>query len=118
MEDKYTKAKNAAIIWHEKYENALVQISNLENEVVRWKKFSEELPDPEQLKQYKREIRILTKELHEQHEKYKDKISILERDKIIFQGRIQQLEEAQKDLKERYNELKQDYREVFKRCVT
>jgi hypothetical protein len=44
-------------------------------------------------------------------EKYKDKIAILEREKLLSDGKIQQLEEARKDLYERYNDLKQDFRE-------
>lgn len=43
-----------------------------------------------------------------------NKIANLERDKILLEGRISQLEDSCKDWKERYTELKQDYREMQK----
>lgn len=94
------------------------EISKLKTEVNRWKKLSEELPDSELVeelesenKQHRREIRKLKKELHDMDDRYKDKIAKLEREKLLSDGKIQQLEEARKDMKERYNDLKQDYRE-------
>lgn len=94
------------------------QIVKLKSEVSRWKKLSEELPDSDlveeleaESKQHRREIRKLKKENHDIEDKYKDRIAKLERERLLSDGRIQQLEEARKDLRERYNDLKQDYRE-------
>jgi predicted nuclease with TOPRIM domain len=62
--------------------------------------------------------------LHEWHRLYTEqleknadlpnKIANLERDKILLEGRVQQLEDSCKDWKERYTELKQDYRDMQK----
>lgn len=127
---KYEKAKQAVTAWVEKYEQTQQQhdktisvlkdeITKLKGDVNRWKKLSEELPDSELVeeleaenKQHRREIRKLKKELHDTEDRYKDKIVSLEREKLLSDGKIQQLEEIRKDLKERYNELKQDYREA------
>lgn len=94
--NKYEKAKNAAITWHHMFE--------------KYKKESEEkikFLDSEILK-----LRNNNKNNSETEDKYKDKITLLERDKILQEGKIQQLESSLKDLRERYNELKQDYREL------
>ena len=44
-------------------------------------------------------------------DKYRDKLINLERDLFIKDGKIQRLEDAKKDLNERYLELKEDWRE-------
>ncbi len=114
---KYEKAKNAARSWYNMYmetKEELEKINNentkLQAEIQRWKKLSEDLPDPELESEYK----TLKKQFSESEEKYKDKIARLEREKILSEGKIQQLEEARKDLQERYSELKQDFREQQK----
>lgn len=116
--DKYERAKEAVIAWKEKYDEAQVKIGLLETDVMRWKKMSEQLPDPhlvEQLETENRElfrtVRTLKKQINEIEEKYKDKIASLEREKLLADGKVQQLEEAKQDLLERYKDLKQDYRE-------
>lgn len=144
--EKYNKAKSAAITWHSlleetKDELALVKVElnkvkeantelnttlnktlekngRLEEEIQRWKKLSETLPDSNTFDEIENEnrahlktIKSLKKQLNETEEKYKDKISKLEREKLLYEGRIQQLEEARKDLQDRYCELKQDMRE-------
>lgn len=90
----------------------------LETENLNWKKLSETLPDQVSLddleiqnRRYVKTIKELKKQLYESEEKYKDKISVLEREKLLHEGRIQQLEEARKDLQDRYSELRQDMRE-------
>jgi chromosome segregation ATPase len=136
---KYDKAKEAARSWHEALEDSKEKVDELEgdvedlkqavvdlkeyntrllSEVNRWKKCSEELPDTELVdeletenKNMRRQIRSLKKEIRSVEEKFKDRIAKLEREKLLSDGKIQQLEEARKDLKERYSELKQDYRE-------
>lgn len=130
--DKYEKAKEAAKAWHnilEETKHKLTQ-TQLENEQLleemkilrldcdRWKKLSEQLPDPNIVEDLETEnknlskvVRSLKKQSAESEEKYKDKIARLEREKLLSEGKIQQLEDARKDLQERYNDLKQDFRE-------
>lgn len=122
--DKYEKAKEAAKAWYnilneteEKLENSQDQVDRLieenhelQTEMERLKK----IPDPDlenQNKNLSKTIRNLNKQLLETEEKYKDKIVKLEREKLLSDGKIQQLEDARKDLQERYNDLKQDFRE-------
>jgi predicted RNase H-like nuclease (RuvC/YqgF family) len=62
-------------------------------------------------KTFRKEIRILKRDNKELCEKDKNKISQLERDIMLKDGKIQRLEEAKKDLKDRYIELKEDFRE-------
>lgn len=116
--DKYERAKEAVIAWKEKYDEAQIKIGLLETDVARWKGMSEQLPDPhlvEQLETENRElfrtVRTLKKQINEIEEKYKDKIASLEREKLLADGKVQQLEEAKQDLLERYKDLKQDFRE-------
>jgi DNA repair exonuclease SbcCD ATPase subunit len=130
--DKYEKVKEAAKAWYtilEETKDMLVQ-SQVENERLaeenkrlqtdceRWKKLSEQLPDPNMVEDLENEnknlvktVRALKKQVTELEEKYKDKIARLEREKLLSEGKIQQLEDARKDLQERYNDLKQDFRE-------
>lgn len=124
--EKYEKAKNAAVTWHEKYTNSQDQLSALKAQIItlkkeseRWRKLSEELPDNDLFEElendnkgFRHEIRTLKKNLTETEKKYSVIITKLERDKMLSDGRIQQLEETKKDLKERYADLKQDYREL------
>lgn len=123
--DKYEKAKKAAREWHSLYEQTLskleqvtVENEELKSDVLRWRKLSEELPDKEELeqnsKEYRKTIRNLKDKSHEESEKLRYRITELEREQILHQGKIQQLEEAKKDLRERYQELKQDYRELLR----
>ena len=123
--DKYDKAKSAAITWHNLLAESKQRIEELEKqnkqsneEVNRWKKLSEVLPDQNTFEELELEnkknlktVKDLKKQLCETEEKYKDKIAQLEREKILHEGRIQHLEEAKKDLQDRYNELRQDMRE-------
>ena len=52
------------------------------------------------------------KQISDIEEKYRNQIAQLERDKILLEGRVQHLEEARKDLQERYSELKADFRQM------
>lgn len=130
--EKYEKAKEAAKAWYdilgktnEKLSEMEVKIDviteenkKLQVDCERWKKLSEQLPDPNLVEDLENENKVLSKtvkslkkQLSEVEEKYKDKIARLEREKILSEGKIQQLEDARKDLHERYNDLKQDFRE-------
>ena len=62
------------------------------------------------LKTHHKEFKLLKKQINE----LKDKIVSLERDNLLKEGKIQQLDETKKDLQERYNDLKQDFREQQK----
>lgn len=62
-------------------------------------------------KNQRKEIRSLKKENRTIEEKYAHRIATLERDAMLKDGKIQQLTEAKEDLRERYKELKADYRE-------
>jgi phage-related tail protein len=112
--DKYERAKEAARKWHALLEEARVENARLLEEVVKWKKICESLPDEEELKELNRTVKALKKENRELEEKYSQKNALLEREKILLEGRVQQLEEANRDLRERYVDLKQDYREQQK----
>jgi archaellum component FlaC len=118
MSLKYEKAKEAARAWHHMLEIKKKENKELQAELERWKKLSNELPDHSTVQDLENEnknhiktIKTLKKQLSEIEEKYKDKIALLEREKLLAEGRIQQLEEARKDLQERYSDLKQDFRE-------
>ena len=58
-----------------------------------------------------KQIRNLKKDNKISEDKYRDKLINLERDLFIKDGKIQRLEDAKKDLNERYLELKEDWRE-------
>jgi DNA repair exonuclease SbcCD ATPase subunit len=123
--DKYEKAKEAAKAWYNILEDTKNKLEDLqaENETLkieceRWKKLSEQLPDPNMVQDLENEnknlvktAKALKKQVSESEEKYRDKIAKLEREKLLSEGKIQQLEEARRDLQERYNDLKQDFRE-------
>ncbi len=119
---RYERAKNAATTWHdllaetqEKLEKMMAENQSLQNkltDVPDYAKMNEELEEfKEENRELNKTIKTLKKQLREVDEKYKDKIAKLEREKLLDQGKIQQLEEAHKDLRERYSDLKQDYRE-------
>lgn len=124
--EKYEKAKFCLNAWHQKFLEVEEQVNKLRKELeaekkesIRWKKLSEELPDSQTLndieeenKELHRTIKSLKKQLKESEEKFKDKIAVLERDKILSDGKIQQLEESRRDLQERYRDLREDYRET------
>lgn len=88
------------------------------SEVDRWKKCSENLPDPDfaedletENKELRKEVRSFKKKIKELQEKYDSKVTVLERELMLKDGKIQTLEETKKDLKERYKDLKDDLRE-------
>lgn len=134
--EKYEKLKITANKWMEKYKKiteklSVVQdieddIDKLEEKCILLQKENDELkkknstpnPDTELMdelenenKAFRKEIRFLKKENKELCEKDKNKISQLERDIMLKDGKIQRLEEAKKDLYDRYSELKEDFRE-------
>lgn len=134
--EKYEKLKITANKWMEKCKKiteklSVVQdieddIDRLEEKCLLLQKENDELkkknstpnPDTELMdelenenKTFRKEIRFLKKENKELCEKDKNKISQLERDIMLKDGKIQRLEEAKKDLHDRYNELKEDFRE-------
>jgi predicted nuclease with TOPRIM domain len=83
--EKYEKAKEAVHAWHEM---------------------------AEELRGSNKDLEKINATLRKQTQDMGEKISLLERDKILLEGKIQYLENALKDFKERYNELKQDFREA------
>jgi chromosome segregation ATPase len=126
LKDKYEKAKKSATIWHDKMLEKEEEISFLKDEIDALKDeidtLKDEINSPELDEENKKELaflkaenKSLKKQLKEMDEKYKDKIFLLERDKILSDGKIQQLEEVKKDLQERYKELRQDMREINKK---
>lgn len=122
--DKYKVAKDACKKWEKEYTRVVEENNILKQDVERWKKLSENLPDiqtvddlTEENRTLTKTVKMLKKELEnlnlKYEDKYRDKINTLEREKIIYEGKIQHLEETKKDLQERYNELKSDYRTII-----
>lgn len=112
--DKYEKAKEAARKWHALLEESKAENERLKQEVLTWKRLCESLPDEEEVKDLNRTIKNLKKELRDSYDKHSQKIALLEREKILLEGKVQQLDDTNRDLRERYADLKQDYREQQK----
>lgn len=133
---KYENLKSTAIKWRNECETLrekLVVVQDIENDLDKLeekntilrkenesikRKIKDRLPDADLLeelegenKNFRKEIRGLKRVNKELSDKYQSRISQLERDILLKDGKIQRLEEAKKDLKERYNELKEDFRE-------
>ena len=100
--EKYEKARNAAKEWHRMYDELREETSQ--------KVFELE----EQNKQMLKTVHKYKKQLKDIEDAHKEKIFSIEKEKILLEGRIQQLEDGKKELQERYNDLKQDYREQCK----
>jgi len=92
---------------------------NVKEKLEKWIKAAKNLDEEnKELYEYKekndrlqREIKDLNKRLREL-ENGKDSTTLSsERDLLLKDGKIQQLQESYKDLQERYKELKEDYRE-------
>lgn len=133
--DKYEVLKEKASQWKRQCEKLLEKLSVvqdvedeldrleekcriLEKENEELKKAGNNTPDNDLLdeletenKAFRKEIRGLKRENKELSENDKNKIVQLERDILLKDGKIQRLEEAKKDLKDRYSELKEDFRE-------
>lgn len=134
--EKYESLKEKAAQWRDECEKlkdklSVVQdveadLDRFEDQVSNLRKENEALhhnikngtPDTELLdelenenKVFRKEIRSLKRKIKELNEKNRGKLSQMERDILLKDGKIQRLEEARKDLKERYNELKEDFRE-------
>jgi hypothetical protein len=62
-------------------------------------------------KRLRKDIRNLKRGNKIYEDKHRDKIIQLEKDLFVKDGKIQRLEDSKKDLKERYIELKEDWRE-------
>uniref|UniRef100_A0A6C0EM78 Uncharacterized protein n=1 Tax=viral metagenome TaxID=1070528 RepID=A0A6C0EM78_9ZZZZ len=114
LRHKYERAKEAATTWYQKYQDLQEQIDELKEENRDLKREKEERPDEDfteeleaENKQLRHEVRKLRKDLHD----CKDRVAKLDRERLLSDGKIQQLEDAKKDLRERYNDLKQDFRE-------
>ena len=132
--EKYEKIKQTNFMLQELCDEFTKENASLKKEISNYKKVCDKLPDQDELQSELENLHIrlqdskkrekssleklqkdLNREFHDREEKYKDKIAALERDKLLCEGKIQQLEEQCKDLRERYNELKQDYREYIKK---
>lgn len=125
--DKYNNLKRKTGEWYSKAQDLLKTNKNLLKANEELLKLNSELEDKletgvdidtdmvEELentnKVHRKEIRALKRSLREQKEKYETRIASLERDALLKDGKIQQLNEAKEDLRERYKELKADYRE-------
>ena len=114
--DMYEKAKDAAKEWHrlllemtKEKEKAERELSQLKTEVERLKTTS---VSPKRLEELETEYK---RQLVNAEERYKDKVTVMERDRILLDAQIQRQEDALRDYKERYAELKQDYREERKK---
>jgi chromosome segregation ATPase len=132
---KYDNLKQTASDWMEKCQkmtNKLSVVQDIEDELDKLeekcnylqkenselKKKNVNIPDGDLMdelenenKTFRKDIRRLNRQNKESTEKDKNKISQLERDILLKDGKIQRLEEANKDLKDRYTELKEDFRE-------
>lgn len=108
--EKYERLKMAIYEWNTKYKEEKEKNNILNQRIQELEKDLELSRDKED-----QEIKTLKRAFNEAENKYKDRISHLERDKLLMEGKIQQLEDAKKDLHERYNDLKQDYRELSKK---
>ena len=103
--EKYEKAKSTLFAWHEKSKKLSTENDSLKDQLENTLK---ELDDAGF------EIENLTdtiKSMKSQIENLKDKIIELERKNMLDCAHIQRLEDTCKDLRERYSDLKQDYRE-------
>ena len=114
---KYERAKEAARVWHEKYVTEVESRKRLEEQLERWKSLAESLPDEDSLKSLQEEnknlskaVKALKKQLSDVEGAHQDTLAKLQRERIILEGKIQQLEEACRQKQERYDELKEDYR--------
>jgi chromosome segregation ATPase len=133
--EKYEVLKEKANQWKNRCEKLVEKLSvvqdvedeldrleekcrTLENKNEELKKSGNNNPDNDLLdeletenKAFRKEIRILKRENKELSETNKTKIVQLERDILLKDGKIQRLDETKKDLKDRYTELKEDFRE-------
>jgi len=109
--DKYEKVKSKGEEWYLRAQELNVKYEKLLEEL---KQIKLTQPDADMIssleqenKEQRKEIRSMKQEMRE----YENKIAILERDLILKDGKIQQLTEAKEDLRERYKDLKTDFRE-------
>ena len=100
--EKYDTLKNKALRWKEKCDDNDIIILKLEEDIEKLKTECEKL---------KVSVKNISNEKHELVQKHKDYITKVERDIILKDGKIQRLEDDRKDTKERYKELKEDFRE-------
>lgn len=96
--DKYERLKKKAYEWQESAQRYKQTITALE----------EELSD---LAEEEKNGRKALKKIKDEETTLLEKMSKMERDIILKDGKIQQLEDAKNDLSERYKELKEDFRE-------
>jgi predicted nucleic acid-binding Zn-ribbon protein len=101
---KYEKAKLAVQTWYERAKELEARLENNED--------LEELE--EENKELRKTVKKLRKDIVRLEEKHKSDLAKFERDKILYEGKIQQLEDSKKDLKERYDDLRQDLRDQQK----
>lgn len=116
--EKYDNLKRKAKKWYDKAENLMIKYekilshnNELEYENDRLNSLTDNQPNSDVLNELEAEIQSLKKKLRETKEMYESKIATLERDAMLKDGKIQQLSEAKEDLRERYKDLKADYRE-------
>ena len=109
---KYQDLKHRAQQWIDKcekleYENQELkdQISDLKNDYPEMDEIEEELNSN------RKTIKTLIREKKLIVEKSRDSLSKLEREILLKDSQIHRMEDAKKDLKDRYNELKEDFRE-------
>jgi regulator of replication initiation timing len=115
--DESEKLKENCSSYIEKNEKLVLENKELRDQLNK-KTFNNVTHDPDLMdeletenKTFRKELRSLKRNKKVLNEKIIDKISKLERDILLKDGKIQRLEEAKKDLKERYSELKEDFRE-------
>lgn len=119
---KYEDIKYKAQKWLEESERLKEIIENLEYNNQELKdeidELKENIPDKNLIDELESEIQSLKKTIKHLSKNKKlleatnrEKIYKIEREMLLKDSKIQRLEEAKKELKDRYNELRDDYRE-------
>lgn len=86
-------------------------ISDLEKSMSTLSAHTDHTDYVEQLESMKKEIQMLKKDKKRDAESYTTKLAQLEREIMLKDANIQRLEDTRKDLHERYDELRSDYKD-------
>lgn len=127
--EKYESIKKKGLKWHREYELLKEKVEDLNIKLEDMTEMNNDLLekieemalnpqiDTNSFEQLEDENKALIKEIRHlnkigkiQTEKHREKLLELERELFVKDGKIQRLEDAKKDIKERYAELKEDWR--------